>query len=43
LQKLAPERARPHRRFQAPAQEKLDLVRGRWKGSVDPVFAEFAY
>jgi len=26
-----------------PAQEKLELFHGRWKGSVDPVFAEFAY
>jgi glutamate--cysteine ligase len=26
-----------------PAQEKVELFRGRWKGSIDPVFAEFAY
>ena len=26
-----------------PAQEKLALFHGRWKGSVDPVFGEFAY
>ncbi len=26
-----------------PAQEKLALYHGRWKGSVDPVYAEFAY
>src|SRR5262249_27971234 len=26
-----------------PAQDKLALFHGRWKGSVDPVFAEFAY
>ena len=26
-----------------PAQEMLELYHGRWKGSVDPVFAEFAY
>jgi glutamate--cysteine ligase len=26
-----------------PAQEKLDLYHGRWKGSVEPVYAEFAY
>jgi glutamate--cysteine ligase len=26
-----------------PAEEKLELFRGRWRGSVDPVFAEFAY
>ena len=26
-----------------PAQEKLELFHGRWKGSVDPVFGEFAY
>ena len=26
-----------------PAQEKLELYHGRWKGSVDPVFGEFAY
>ena len=27
----------------APAEEKLDLFNGRWRGSVDPIFAEFAY
>jgi glutamate--cysteine ligase len=26
-----------------PAEEKLALFKGRWGGSVDPVFAEFAY
>ncbi len=26
-----------------PAEEKLELFRGRWNGSVDPVFSEFAY
>jgi glutamate--cysteine ligase len=26
-----------------PAEEKLELFHGRWRGSVDPVFAEFAY
>jgi glutamate--cysteine ligase len=26
-----------------PADEKLDLYHGRWRGSVDPIFAEFAY
>jgi glutamate--cysteine ligase len=26
-----------------PAQDKLALFHGRWNGSVDPVFAEFAY
>ena len=26
-----------------PADEKLELFRGRWRGSVDPIFAEFAY
>jgi glutamate--cysteine ligase len=26
-----------------PAEEKLELFHGRWGGSVDPVFAEFAY
>jgi glutamate--cysteine ligase len=26
-----------------PAQEKLDLFHGRWNGSVDPLFTEFAY
>ncbi len=26
-----------------PADEKLALFHGRWRGSVDPVFAEFAY
>ena len=28
---------------QTPAEEKLELFHGRWKGSVDPVFREFAY
>jgi glutamate--cysteine ligase len=26
-----------------PAERKLDLFHGRWKGQVDPVFTEFAY
>jgi glutamate--cysteine ligase len=26
-----------------PAEEKLALYNGRWRGSVDPVFTEFAY
>jgi glutamate--cysteine ligase len=26
-----------------PAEEKLALFHGRWRGSVDPIFAEFAY
>jgi glutamate--cysteine ligase len=26
-----------------PAEEKLGAYHGRWRGSVDPVFAEFAY
>jgi len=26
-----------------PAQEKLELFHGRWNGTIDPVFAEFAY
>ncbi|MGH6926715.1 MAG: glutamate--cysteine ligase, partial [Dongiaceae bacterium] len=26
-----------------PAEEKLALYNGRWNGSVDPVFTEFAY
>jgi glutamate--cysteine ligase len=26
-----------------PAEHKLDLFHGRWQGSVDPVFSEFAY
>ena len=28
---------------QTPADRKLELFHGRWNGSVDPVFAEFAY
>lgn len=28
---------------QTPAETKLELFHGRWKGSVDPVFREFAY
>ena len=24
-------------------EEKLALFHGRWRGSVDPIFAEFAY
>lgn len=27
----------------SPADEKLELFHGRWRGSVDPIFAEFAY
>jgi glutamate--cysteine ligase len=27
----------------SPAEEKLALYHGRWRGSVDPVFSEFAY
>ncbi|MGH6933374.1 MAG: glutamate-cysteine ligase family protein, partial [Dongiaceae bacterium] len=26
-----------------PAEEKLELFRGRWNGSVDPAYQEFAY
>ena len=26
-----------------PAEEKLTLYHGRWRGSVDPIFTEFAY
>src|SRR5262249_18606178 len=26
-----------------PAEEKLALFNGRWQGSVDPVFSEYAY
>jgi glutamate--cysteine ligase len=28
---------------QTPAERKLELFHKAWKGSVDPVFAEFAY
>jgi glutamate--cysteine ligase len=28
---------------QTPAERKLELFRGAWGGSVDPVFREFAY
>jgi glutamate--cysteine ligase len=28
---------------QTPAERKLELFHGAWKGSVDPVFREFAY
>ncbi|HEX7113095.1 MAG TPA: glutamate--cysteine ligase, partial [Mizugakiibacter sp.] len=28
---------------QTPAERKLELYHGRWNGSVDPVFCEFAY
>jgi glutamate--cysteine ligase len=28
---------------QTPADRKLELFHGRWNGSVDPVFTEFAY
>ena len=28
---------------QTPAERKLELFNGPWKGSVDPVFREFAY
>jgi glutamate--cysteine ligase len=27
----------------APAEDLLDAYRGRWNGSVDPVFEEYAY
>lgn len=30
-------------RGRTPAEDKLTAFEGRWKGSVDPVFAEFAY
>ena len=26
-----------------PAERKLELFHGRWNGSVDPLFEEFAY
>jgi glutamate--cysteine ligase len=28
---------------ETPAERKLALFHGPWKGSVDPVFTEFAY
>ena len=28
---------------QTPAERKLELFHGKWSGSIDPVFAEFAY
>jgi glutamate--cysteine ligase len=28
---------------QTPADRKLELFRTEWRGSVDPVFKEFAY
>ena len=28
---------------QTPAERKLELFHGKWKGNIDPVFAEFAY
>ncbi|MEP6512000.1 MAG: glutamate--cysteine ligase, partial [Dokdonella sp.] len=28
---------------QTPAERKLELFNGEWKGNVDPVFREFAY
>ncbi len=28
---------------QTPAERKLELFHGRWRGSVDPLFGEFAY
>jgi len=28
---------------QTPAEQKLELFHGRWQGSVDPLFREFAY
>jgi glutamate--cysteine ligase len=31
------------RRGKTPAEVKLELYRGRWNGSVDPLFKEFAY
>lgn len=30
-------------RGQTPAEDKLDAFRGRWQGSIDPIFTEFAY
>ncbi len=30
-------------REQTPAEEKLDAFHGRWQGSIDPIFSEFAY
>ncbi len=30
-------------RGQTPAEDKLDAFRGRWQGSIEPIFAEFAY
>jgi glutamate--cysteine ligase len=28
---------------ECPAEEKLKLFEGKWKGSVDPVYSDFAY
>ncbi len=28
---------------QTPAERKLELFRTKWNGSIDPLFAEFAY
>lgn len=30
-------------RGRTPAEEKLDAFHGRWQGSIDPIFTEFAY
>jgi len=30
-------------RGRTPAEEKLDAFHGRWHGSIDPIFTEFAY
>ncbi|MGI9494222.1 MAG: glutamate--cysteine ligase [Geminicoccaceae bacterium] len=30
-------------RGRTPAEDKLDAFHGRWRGSIDPIFAEFAY
>ncbi|MGI9451906.1 MAG: glutamate--cysteine ligase, partial [Geminicoccaceae bacterium] len=30
-------------RGRTPAEDKLDAFHGRWQGSIDPIFAEFAY
>ena len=44
---LAPIGLQPLQRIvdanQTPAERKLELFRGRWHGSVDPIFREFAY
>ena len=30
-------------RGRTPAEDKLEAFRGRWQGSIDPIFTEFAY